>query len=106
MPEIERDELFPRVKVAVRSTINDPELDQELDDLILAARNDLTLNGLVSSEFADANPALMRQAIILYVKGHWGYDNPDAQKFVDTYEDLKKSMSLHSQYDQGDADEV
>jgi hypothetical protein len=95
----ERDPLFDKVKIAVRLTINDDDLNNELDDLIAAAREDLRVNGIVSEAFENRVPAMYRQAVILYVKANWGYDNPDAPRFQDTYHNLVANMSVHSQYD-------
>ena len=98
---MERDELFDTIMVALRSTTTDEGLQNEVNDLILAARAD----GLVSDEFASSKAVIIRQAITLYVKAHWGYDNPDSEKFLDRYEKLKTSLSFHSQYG-GGTDEV
>lgn len=99
------DELFPAVKTALRLTVPDDDLDNEINDLIQAARMDLHVVGLVSADFSTENAALIKQAIILYTKGNWGYDNPDAPRFLATYEDLKVSLALHSLYDPvGDAE--
>ena len=94
------DELFQSVKSALRLTIVDEDLDNEINDLIKAARMDLNIVGLVSEDFSENNAALIKQAIILYAKGNWGYDNPDAPRFLATYEDLKVALALHSLYDE------
>lgn len=98
---MERDELFETIMVALRSTTTDEGLQTEVNDLILAARADLNIDGLVSDEFASSKAVIIRQAITLYVKAHWGYDNPDSEKFLDRYEKLKTSLSFHSQYGGG-----
>lgn len=94
------DELFNKAKVAVRSTVVDDELDTELNDLILAARADLKLFGLIDKANVSDNP-LITQAILLYVKAHWGYDNPDAERFGALYQQLKDKLSVSTQYLQG-----
>lgn len=91
------DELLKKVKVALRLTIEDEELDDEINALILAARDDLRTNGIVDDDFANTQLNLTEQAIKLYVKGHWGYDNPDASRFLELYETLVDRLSVHSQ---------
>lgn len=98
-----KDKLFDKAKVAVRSTFDDVELDNELNDLIVAARDDLRVFGLIdkakSSNEDDSN--LITQAILLYVKANWGYDNPDAERFGVLYQQLKDKLSVSTQYLQG-----
>lgn len=103
-----KDKLFDKAKVAVRSTFDDIELDSELNDLILSARDDLRVFGLIdkakSSNEDDSN--LITQAILLYVKSRWGYDNPDAERFGALYDELKNKLSVSTQFLQGDAYEI
>ncbi|MGH2326530.1 phage head-tail connector protein [Leuconostoc lactis] len=103
-----KDKLFDKAKVAVRSTFDDVELDSELNDLILSARDDLRVFGLIdkakSSNEDDSN--LITQAILLYVKSRWGYDNPDAERFGALYDELKNKLSVSTQFLQGEAYEI
>ncbi|CUR63453.1 hypothetical protein [Leuconostoc gasicomitatum] len=95
-----KDKLFDKAKVAVRSTFDDEELDMELNDLIIAARDDLRVFGLVEkAKLSDTvDSSLITQAILLYVKANWGYDNPDAQRFGELYQQLKDKLSFSTQY--------
>lgn len=103
-----KDKLFDKAKVAVRSTFDDVELDSELNDLILSARDDLRVFGLIdkakSSDEDDSS--LVTQAILLYVKSRLGYDNPDAERFGALYDELKNKLSVSTQFLQGDAYEI
>lgn len=103
-----KDKLFDKAKVAVRSTFDDVELDSELNDLILSARDDLRVFGLIdkakSSNEDDSN--LITQAVLLYVKSRWGYDNPDAERFGALYDELKNKLSVSTQFLQGDVYEI
>lgn len=92
------DELLGKVKIALRTTAEDESLNEEINGLILAARADLKVNGVVSDSFATTQRDLVEQAIKLYVKANWGYDNPDAERQLATYELLKTNLSIHSQY--------
>ena len=48
---MERDELFETIMVALRSTTTDEGLQNEVNDLILAARADLNIDGLEKQSF-------------------------------------------------------
>lgn len=104
---MEAKELLPEVKTALRTTVEDESLDVEIIGLINSGLGDLEILGVVSKEFMNKNSDLITTAIILYVKSLWGYDNPDAQRQMETYEKMKTQLSIHSQYDKGgDGDEV
>lgn len=103
-----KDPLFDKAKVAVRSTFDDDALDTELNDLIVAARDDLRVFGLVDKAKVsnDEDSSLITQAILLYVKAYWGYDNPDAERFEALYRELKDKLSVSTQFLQGDQYEI
>lgn len=95
---MDNDKLFKRVKTALRVTIEDDQLDTEINDLITSARADLSVNGTLKFKESSSNEALIIQAVILYVKGNWGYDNPDSQALLTSYDLLKNKLALASQY--------
>lgn len=67
----------------------------EISDLVLAAKADLGICGLVSIAETDA---LIKRAIILYCKANFGFDNPDAAKLQQSYEMLRNHLSLSADY--------
>lgn len=85
--------LIDDVKTALRVTTAD--FDSEITDLINAAKADLHQAGLYVVEETDA---LIKRAIILYCKANFGYDNPEADRFKESYEMLKNHLSLSSDY--------
>ena len=72
--------------------------DEEIKDLILAARKELTEIGILPEKAYDDNDPLTRRACILYVKAEFGLDNPDAEKYRASFDSLKKHLSLSSEY--------
>lgn len=90
--------MIESVKGALRVTSNDPLIIQEIEYLISSARMDLIQSG-VSSEIAnkDDDP-LIKRAIIIYAKAHYGLDNPNADRFQDSYIMLKQHLSLAGDY--------
>lgn len=87
--------MLEAVKLALR--ISNPAYDDEIIDLIEAARLDLKLSGVnFTNEDEDA---LIKRAIITYCKANFGYDNEEADRFQNAYLLLKQHLSLAGDYD-------
>lgn len=78
--------------------INHTHLDAEITDLIGAARADLLLGGINAAKVNDESDALIKRAIVCYVKAEFGLDNADAEKYRNSYEMLKRHLQLSSEY--------
>ena len=78
--------------------ISHTHFDAEITDLIGAARADLLLGGIVAAKVEDENDAIIKRAIVCYVKAEFGLDNPDAAKYRDSYEMLKRHLQLSNEY--------
>ncbi len=74
------------------------EYEYELIGLINAACADLGLGGIVPQKLYNSNDPLIRRAIHLYVKAQFGLDNPDSEKYMASYEALKRHLMLSSEY--------
>ena len=77
------------VKLAMR--ITNEEFDTEISDLISAAKEDLKTSGVADMY---TNKPLVKQAVILYCKAMFGYDNNDSDKFMQAYEHIKKKIAI------------
>jgi len=86
------------VKVALRIAASNTAFDGEVNDLISAAKDDLQLAGITSDDTTDP---LIKRAVITYCKAHFGYDNPDADRFIKSYEMLKMHLTLAEDYTDG-----
>ena len=75
-------ELLPYVKTALR--ITSEVYDDEVQALIDYAVADMTRVG-VDGEYIAEYPPMVVQAITCYAKAQFGFDNPDADRFTDTY---------------------
>lgn len=82
------------VKLALR--ISNQAYDVEIADLIDAAKLDLQISGV--NKIDETDP-LIKRAIIVYVKAHFGYDNPDAERLQQSYVLLKQHLSMAGDYD-------
>jgi uncharacterized phage protein (predicted DNA packaging) len=88
------------VKTALRISGND--IDGEILDLIEAAKADLILSGVHKDKIVDTDP-LINRAIIVYCKAHFGYDDPKiAERFEQSYINLKQHLTLSAEYTAGD----
>lgn len=85
--------MLEKVKQAMR--VKSIELDDEIADLISAAKADLSLSGV--KKIAD-NDALIIRAVILYCKSHFGLNNPDSDKYQRAYDSLKSHLCLSADY--------
>lgn len=78
--------------------INHTHLDAEITDLIGAAQADLLLGGIKADKVRDEDDALIKRAIVCYVKSEFGLDNDDAEKYRNSYEMLKRHLQLSNEY--------
>lgn len=91
--------LVEKAKVALRITTD--AYNDELSDLIEAAKLDL---GIAGVELPSESDALANRAIITYVKMHFG-DVPDYERLKASYDEQKAQMSMATGYtDWGDMD--
>lgn len=88
------------VKLALRIT-NDA-YDSEVQDLIESALMDLVQSGIFIDikEFGDLETTdpLIKRAIVTYAKANFGLDNPNAERFHDSYVMLKQHLALSGDY--------
>lgn len=66
---------------------------QELEGLVESCRREMELAGI----YGDENDPTYRQAIRLYCKGNYGYDD-NAERFIAAYEALRDTMALSGEY--------
>jgi hypothetical protein len=76
-------------KVKAVLGVTDPEYDEELEDLIAAAKMDLGIAGITQAEDTD-NPLIIR-GIILYCSTHFGAPE-NFDKLLQSYETLKGQL--------------
>ncbi len=74
-----------------------PDHDKEIQDLINAAKAEMKSKGIAQSKIIETDPLIAR-AINCYCKANYGYDNPEADRFQQSYDSLVTHMSLSSDY--------
>lgn len=88
------------VKTALRISLSNVAFDGEVSDLIAAATDDLVRSG-VSGKVLGEPEGIVKRAIIAYCKGHFGYDNPEAERFLNAYDMMRQELSLSNGYKAG-----
>lgn len=84
---------FEKVKRNLR--ISTDAFDEDIQDLIVAAKKDMELVGIKKLDEADP---LISRAIILYCKGHFYMYNKDSEKYLQSYDLLKQHLSMAGDY--------
>ena len=83
------------VKLAIR--VKSSAFDVEVQSLIESARLDLVQSG-IDSEMAESDDPLIKRAIVFYAKANFGLDNPNAERFQESFNLLKQHLSLAGDY--------
>lgn len=83
--------------VKKRLRISSSAFDDEVQDLIDAAKADLVLSGVEETKIIDTDP-LIKRAVVVYCKAHFGWNNPDADRLQRSYEMLKEHLALAGDY--------
>lgn len=85
--------MLEQVKVELR--IKGSAFDVEIQSLIESAKLDLSISGVANTSETDK---LVHRAIVLYCKAHFGIDNPNSVKYLESYTSLKTHMTMASGY--------
>jgi uncharacterized phage protein (predicted DNA packaging) len=86
--------LLDIVKKALRVS-NDALDDAEIAPLIEAAKKELAIAGVVTLDETD--PMIIRYCTV-YAKAHFGYDNPEADRFERIADSIKGTLSQVGDY--------
>ncbi len=87
--------MLDKVKKVLRITTDD--FDEEINDLIADCKVDLKLSG-IREEKIDEDDELIRRSIIVYCKAHFGWENPDYERLLESYHALKTHLNLSTEY--------
>lgn len=98
-----KTKLLNACRAALRIPAFCNDYDDEIADVIEAARAELVAGGVRPEKAADDDDGRIRLAIKVYVKANFGMDNPDAERFMKSFETMLTSMSGDSAYNGGGA---
>lgn len=78
--------------------VTDDYFDGQIALNIAAARVKMQLGGVSVAKSNDDSDPLVMVAIIAYVKATTGNDNPDAERYLETFESMVTQMKLTDSY--------
>jgi len=85
--------MLEAIRKALR--IKNTVFDDEINDLINACKLDLSISGI---KIIDDTDPLIKQAVKTYVKANFGLDNKDGEKYMESYEAIKRHLALCGDY--------
>jgi uncharacterized phage protein (predicted DNA packaging) len=88
--------MLETVKKALR--VSHDALDDEISDLIEAARYDLKLSGVSGFKSNDDTDPLIKRTIITYTKANFIPDAKESERFQLSYNMLKNHLTLAGDY--------
>lgn len=84
--------MLEKVKQALR--IKSATFNEEIEDLIEAAKLDLEVSGINVT----IDDKLVQRAVVVYCKANFGLENNDSEKFTKAYEHIKTLLGLAGKY--------
>ncbi|MFR9279476.1 MAG: DNA-packaging protein [Ezakiella coagulans] len=85
-------ELLKHCKILLRQATT-TAFDEEIETLIEACLLDLKLSGVEKID-----DELVKRAVGIYVKAHFGSENPDREGLIECYKSLKTHLALSEKY--------
>ena len=79
--------------------ITSTDYDDEISTLIAASKADLVRGGVLADRALDTDP-LVRTAVICYVKGMFGLDNDESDRYMTAYQSMLSALKCSSGYAQ------
>ena len=85
--------------------VTEDAFDGQIQLAIAAARQKMQLGGVSETKANDNTDSLVMVAIICYVKGTVGNDNPDAPRYLESFESRVTQMKCTDAYTKEATDE-
>lgn len=94
----EKEQMLDACRDALRIPADVTDYDDEIADLIDAARAAMRAGGVSADKSQDDSDGTVRLAIKVFCKANFGMDNPDADRYMHTFEELVTLMHGTSAY--------
>lgn len=89
------DSYLASMRLAVRRSAGNSDVDAELTDLINEARLDMVRAGVLETKASDETDALIKGAVRCFVRWKFGLSNPDAEAmktdYTEALDNIRKS---------------
>lgn len=89
-------EILEKVKLSAR--ISGKSFDEDVQDMIDSAREELVQSGVSKEKAESFDDPLILRALKIYVKANFGIDSPNAYRFHQSFESLKRHLSMAGDY--------
>lgn len=83
---------------ALRIPADCTDYNEEVEDLIAAARAAMRAGGVSAEKARDDSDGTVRLAVKVYCRAHFGMDNPDADRLALTFDDILTMMRGSSEF--------
>lgn len=92
--------LIDEVKTYIRVSIDDSDINMEVQTLIDASIADLTKTADVSSNHFEGESidSLLKLAVFVYVRAYWTDNEDERAKLLNRYDEIKTKLVLSSNY--------
>lgn len=97
----EKEQMLDACRGALRIPADVTDYDDEIADLIDAARAAMRAGGVSVDKSQDDSDGTVRLATKVFCKANFGMDNPDADRYMHTFDELVTLM--HGTLDYGGA---
>ena len=94
----EKEQMLDACRDALRIPADVTDYDDEIADLIDAARAAMRAGGVSADKSQDDSDGTVRLAIKVFCKANFGMDNPDADRYMHTFDELVTLMHGTSAY--------
>ena len=94
----EKEQMLDACRDALRIPADVTDYDDEIADLIDAARAAMRAGGVSVDKSQDDSDGTVRLVIKVFCKANFGMDNPDADRYMHTFEELVTLMHGTSAY--------
>lgn len=74
--------------------------DEQIENLIAAARIKMVAGGVLAEKAQDDTDAIVRLAIATFVGANFGLDNPDSEKYGNSFESFVTALKGTTDYGQ------
>lgn len=86
------------IDIRSAARVDNPDFDDELETLILAAREELRTAGLKAEKCNDEADPQIKRAVIVFVRAEFGLENADREKYLQSFESIKLRLALSAEY--------
>lgn len=94
----EKNDMLTACRAALRIPSDCTVYDDEITDLIEAARAALRAGGVSAEKSMDDSDGSVRVAVKVYVKANFGMDNPDHERLSVSFDDILTRMAHEGSY--------